>query len=216
MVLSERGGFAAGEEAVEVLLLLHVDHGADRLCKQVGVGAPCRRPSFVARLNGRYTSGSGSLRSLQAARARSSKLLHLGVVGDDVPVVREVDEVVRVQAVLLVDVHAIVAIAQREDDAGHEAHARGCAGTTACSPLGRLARSPYVFDVVEQVHAEVVEAEVGDGDAGLEVFQLDDFVLEPAELLLAVGDVVGSWRRAGCRRRWRRRRRSPCGSRRAP
>ena len=47
------------------------------------------------------------------------------------------------------------------------------------------------LDVVEQVHAEVVQAQVGDGDAGLQVFQLDDFFLKPAELLLAIGDVVG-------------------------
>ncbi len=49
------------------------------------------------------------------------------------------------------------------------------------------------LDVVEQVHAEVVQAEVGDGDAGLDVFQLDDFVLQAAELLLAVGEVIGFW-----------------------
>jgi hypothetical protein len=47
------------------------------------------------------------------------------------------------------------------------------------------------FDVVEQVHAEVVEAQVGDGHAGLQVFQLDHFLLQAAQLLLAVGHVVG-------------------------
>ena len=42
-----------------------------------------------------------------------------------------------------------------------------------------------LLDVAEQVHAEVVEPEVGDRDAGSHVLQLDDLVLEPAELLLA-------------------------------
>ena len=47
------------------------------------------------------------------------------------------------------------------------------------------------LDVIEQIHAEIVEPEVGDGDASLEVFQLDDFFLQPAQLLLTVGEVVG-------------------------
>ena len=48
-----------------------------------------------------------------------------------------------------------------------------------------------LLDVAEQVHAEVVEAEVGDGDAGADVLELDDLVLEPAELLLAERGVAG-------------------------
>ncbi len=48
-----------------------------------------------------------------------------------------------------------------------------------------------LLDVAEQIHAEVVEAEVGDGDAGVDVFEFDDLVLEPAELLLAECGVAG-------------------------
>ncbi len=48
------------------------------------------------------------------------------------------------QAVLLVDVDAVVAIAQREDDAGKQATS-GAAGTTACMPLGSWERSPWVL-----------------------------------------------------------------------
>jgi hypothetical protein len=48
-----------------------------------------------------------------------------------------------------------------------------------------------LLDVIEQVHAEVVQAEIGDRDAGLHVLQLDDLVLQAPQLLLAVGDVVG-------------------------
>ena len=42
-----------------------------------------------------------------------------------------------------------------------------------------------LLDVAEQVHAEVVETEVGDRDAGADVFEFDDLVLKLAELLLA-------------------------------
>ena len=49
-----------------------------------------------------------------------------------------------------------------------------------------------LLDVAEQVHAEVVETEVGDGDAGADVLELDDLVLELAELLLAEGRVAAT------------------------
>jgi hypothetical protein len=46
--------------------------------------------------------------------------------------------------------------------------------------VGDMAQLAIGLDVVEQVHAEVVEAEVGDGDAGLEVFHFDHFFLQAA------------------------------------
>ena len=45
--------------------------------------------------------------------------------------------------------------------------------------------------MVEEVHPEIIEAEIGDGDAGFHILQIDDFLLEPAKLFAAVGDVVG-------------------------
>src|ERR1035438_2370860 len=59
-------------------------------------------------------------------------------------------------------------------------HAAGDAGKVAVD-----------LEVIQQVHAEVIESEVGDGDAGLQVFHLDDFLFQAAELLLAVGEVIG-------------------------
>ncbi|MNC33516.1 hypothetical protein D3C75_819100 [compost metagenome] len=47
------------------------------------------------------------------------------------------------------------------------------------------------FDVVEQVHAKVVEPQICDRNARFQVFQLDDFFLQAAQLLLAVGHIVG-------------------------
>ncbi len=57
--------------------------------------------------------------------------------------------------------------------------------------LGRGGEVAVLLHVAEQVHAEVVEAEVGDGDARADVLELDDLVLELAELLLAEGGVAG-------------------------
>jgi hypothetical protein len=72
-------------------------------------------------------------------------VLGLGVVGDDVAVVVEVDEVVRVQSVAPVDVLVGIDVAQREDDTPERRPLVGSAGTTAWSPLGAAARSPYSF-----------------------------------------------------------------------
>ena len=68
----------------------------------------------------------------------------------------------------------------------------GAAGSTACIPLGSRDEVAIGLDVIQQVHAEVVEPEVGDADAGLQVFQLDDLLLQAAQLLLAVGKIVGA------------------------
>ena len=83
----------------------------------------------------------------------------------------------------LVDVDVVVDVAEREDDARTET-ACWVGGNTACDPSGQWP-GRRALEVAEQVHPEIVEAKVGDGDAGLEVFEFDDFVLEPAELLFA-------------------------------
>ena len=58
-------------------------------------------------------------------------------------------------------------------------------------PVGHIAQFAVGLDVVEQVHAEVIQAQIGDGDTGLQILQLDDFFLQAAQLLLAVRHVVG-------------------------
>ena len=61
----------------------------------------------------------------------------------------------------------------------------GVGGHDRVQALRRGGEVAVLLDVAEQVHAEVVEAKVGDRDAGADVLEFDDFVLEPAELLLA-------------------------------
>ena len=176
------------EEAVDVLLLLQRDHGLDRFLQEsrVGIHAATIIGGAVERL---IDLGDRLAAVLASGAGKIEKLLGLGVVGDDRPVLRDVNEVVRMQTVLAVDVHAFVAIAKREDDAGHEA-ALGSGGDDGVHALRDAGEVAVRLDVVDQVHAEIVEPEVGDGDAGLEVFQLDHFFLESAELLPAIGDVV--------------------------
>ena len=57
---------------------------------------------------------------------------------------------------------------------------------------GKAVQVAIRLHVVQQVHAEVIQTKVGDGDAGLEVFQFDHFVLQAAKLLLAIGNIVGT------------------------
>ena len=61
---------------------------------------------------------------------------------------------------------------------------------------GKIGKVASGLDVVEQVHAEIVQAKVGDGDPRLKVFHVDDFFLKFPKLLLAIGHVVGF----GCER----------------
>ena len=76
IVLDERRGFAAGEQAVEILFFLQIDHRANGLVEQARNRPAMSRPSSgVAWLNDRQALGMGWSRPLQAARARSSRCL---------------------------------------------------------------------------------------------------------------------------------------------
>lgn len=121
------------------------------------------------------------------ARSRTDEVEHvldLGVVGDHVAVVVEVDEVVRVQAVPAVDCLVRVDVAQCEEDSRVQANFRPC-GHDGVQALGRRGEVAVLLDVAEQVHAEFIKTEVGDGNAGAHVLQFDYLVLELAKLFLA-------------------------------
>ena len=121
-------------------------------------------------------------------------MLDLGVVVDHLAIAADIDEVVRMQAIVprLMggDVDLGVAIAQREDHARLQPELR-IGRDDGMHAVGHVAGLPVGLDVVQQVHAEVVQAQVGDRDAGLEVFKLDDFFLQAPQLFLAVGHVIG-------------------------
>ena len=84
-------------------------------------------------------------------------MLDLGVVRDDLALVVEVDEVVRVQAVAAVEVLVGVDVAQHEDHAGLQPLV-GVGGNDGVQALGRAGQVAVLLDVAEQVHAEVVQA----------------------------------------------------------
>ena len=66
-----------------------------------------------------------------------------------------------------------------------------CAVVTAKVPSGRLSSLPGVLlEEAREVDAEIVQRQVGDGDAAAQVFQVDDGVLELEELLAAVFQIV--------------------------
>jgi hypothetical protein len=56
---------------------------------------------------------------------------------------------------------------------------------------GGFQRGAVGLDVFQEFQPEVVEGEFGEGDAVAKVFEVEDFVLEPEELLVAVAQVVG-------------------------
>ena len=133
--------------------------------------------------------GIGHGDAVALARERQDGAALGGLVGDDAAGVAHVDQVVGVQPVELLDVDPVVAVAQREDRAGLQAARR--IRRQHRMQAGRQAAEPVaVPQMVEQVHAEVVEPKIGDGHARADILQFDHFVLQPAQLLLAVGHVV--------------------------
>ena len=106
---------------------------------------------------------------------------------DYLTIAPDVDEVVRVQAVLLVQPKAQrgVEVAQGEDHAGLQATFWVCR-YHGMQPVGHLAGFALRLDVPQQVHAEVVQTQVGDRNAGFQVFQFDHFFLQAAQLFFAV------------------------------
>ena len=57
--------------------------------------------------------------------------------------------------------------------------------------IGHRGQIAIGLDVIQQIHPEIIQAKIGNGDPSLEVFHLDDLFLQPAQLFLAIGDVVG-------------------------
>ena len=106
-----------GEKAVEVFVFLHINNGSNRLGKQTGI----RRhvPPVVSGFIERPVRGGDWVWLVATGgTGKVEKLFHFGVLGDDLAIVPQVKQVIRMQAVLLVDVDAVVAIAKRVDNAG--------------------------------------------------------------------------------------------------
>ena len=94
------------------------------------------------------------------------------------------------EAVLLVDVHARLPVAQRKDRPGMQPALR-VSRHHGVHTVGRASGILVVADIAHKIHAEIVEPQISDRDARLQVLHLDDLFLQATELLLTVGDVVG-------------------------
>ena len=66
------------------------------------------RPSSRMRIKNMADIWDGLATSLAAGAHQIKQALHLGVVGHDLLVIADIDKVVRMQAVLLIDIYAIV------------------------------------------------------------------------------------------------------------
>ena len=122
-VLGEGGGAAASEEAVDVAFLGDIDHRVDRIGEQRRVLAHLR--TLAGRGIEHADDFGDRLFVGSAADAQQvEEVLGFGVVRDDLALVVEVDEVVRVEPVASAAVLACELIRvrgevpKREDDAG--------------------------------------------------------------------------------------------------
>ena len=101
----ERRGLAASKQAVEVFFFLDLDHRTDGLAQQVGVGL---HPAAIGRflIESLASLNHGLVAPFAAGARQIEQALDLGVIVDDFALAVDVDEVVGVQAIVLVEVDA--------------------------------------------------------------------------------------------------------------
>ena len=124
-------------------------------------------------------------------------LAGVGEVEPTLAVVRDIDQVVRGEGVGAVGADLGVVAAQAEDDAGFQVGPprAGCR-TGRRSGHGEGARGHglqdlgVLLEILREVHAEVVQRHVRDGDAAAEILHVDHLVLELLELAASVLQVV--------------------------
>jgi len=92
------------------------------------------------------------------------------------------------QAVLPLDAHPFIEIAQGKDHPGQKTCFRP-GRDHGVQTSWRLPRVPLGLDIVQQVHAEIIEPQIRDGNACPDVLHLDDFFLQTAQLFPPVGHV---------------------------
>ena len=106
------------------------------------------------------------------------------MVANDFSVITHKHHVEWVQVVLVLDVDAFVDIFQYEDHSGLFTMNDGVYSE------GGAVKAGVIFDVCQQIHAEVVEAQIHDGYAVRHFFKIDHFVLQALQLLAAVLQVT--------------------------
>ena len=81
-------------------------------------------------------------------------------------------------------------LTEAKDDAGRDHFVFGVRRHDSIKTEGcGFERGAVGLNVFQEFEAEVVERELGEGDAVAEVFDVEDFVLETKELLVAVAQI---------------------------
>ena len=106
------------------------------------------------------------------------------MVANDFSVIAHKHQVEGVQLVLVLDVDALVHVFQHEDYSGLVAVNDGVYSE------GGAVEAGVIFDVCQQIHAEVVEAQIHDGYAAAHFFKVYNLTLQSLKLLAAVLQVT--------------------------
>ena len=89
--------------------------------------------------------------------------------------------------IAVIHVDAVVDVLEDEDDAFRQL-IRG--GDNCVQTAGLLVHVAIAFHVIQQVKAELVKAQVHDGNAVGHILNIDDFLLQTPELRLAVFEIA--------------------------
>lgn len=149
------------EKAVNVVLRFRVDDGINRHAQQLGHLA---HVASVVRLS--VELGAQCLDRLRFSPAQQAHIIQqplgIQIIADDFPLRADIHHVERVNAILVVNIHAVVHVFQHKDDAFRTSL---CFRNNRMKTAGRLFQIPVVLDVRQQVEPEFVQPQIHDGNA---------------------------------------------------
>jgi len=130
------------------------------------LGTDTHLPPFVGRVVETLAGSLVGLRPIAARRpSKVEKPFHLGMFHYHSAVYRHIHEIIREEPVLLVEVGRMVAVPQREDDAGVQATLR-VGGNHGVELARHALKRAMLLDIVQQIDPEVIQAKIHDGDGG--------------------------------------------------
>ena len=115
------------------------------------------------------------------------QVFRLQVVAEDLSVFSDIDHVEGVYAIPVIDVDTVIDISEDEESTSRHPFLRWHDGM---KPMRQVFDFFVCFHIFQEIHAEFIQPEVHDGDAGAHVFHIDDFFFELFQLFFAIGEIA--------------------------
>ena len=167
---------------IKVLFFLGVNDGVDCFIQQFGEF--CHVPAvigFCVEFTAEFCQG------FTLATAKQSHIikqfLRVQIIADDFSVHTDINHIERMDAVLIINVHALVDVLQHEDDALRQLIGSRNNSMETTRLFIHITVVLYIF---EQIKAEFIQSQVHNGDARCHILNVYNFILQALELRLSV------------------------------